>query len=231
MITLRKSQERGHASYDWLNSHHTFSFANYYDPQYMGFKSLRVINDDRVRGGAGFGTHPHRDMEIISYIVDGALEHQDSMGNRSVIQAGEVQRMTAGTGVAHSEYNHSPTDEVRFLQIWLPPTQKGLEPSYEQRQYSEAEKRGAFRLIVSPDGRDESLSIHQNVCLYSTVLKAGETLEHTLSPDLDSWVQVVKGEMTLNDIEMQAGDGAAIENETQLEITAKQDTEVLLFEL
>ena len=231
MITLRKSQERGRASYRWLDSYHTFSFANYYDPQYMGFKNLRVINDDRVIGGAGFGTHPHRDMEIISYVVEGALEHRDSMGNSSVIQAGEVQRMSAGTGVTHSEYNHSPTDEVRFLQIWIPPTQKGLEPSYEQQQYSEAEKRGAFRLIVSPDGRDESLSIHQNIYLYSTVLKAGETLTHSLSPHLDSWVQVVKGEMTLNGAEMNAGDGAAIENETQLELIAQQDTEVLLFEL
>ncbi len=231
MITLRKSQERGHASYRWLDSYHTFSFANYYDPQYMGFKNLRVINDDRVIGGAGFGTHPHRDMEIISYVVEGALEHRDSMGNSSVIQAGEVQRMSAGTGVTHSEYNHSPTDEVRFLQIWIPPTQKGLEPSYEQRQYSEAEKRGMFSLIVSPDGRDKSLSIHQNVYLYSTVLKAGETLTHSLSPHLDSWVQVVKGEMTLNGAEMNAGDGAAIENETQLELIAQQDTEVLLFEL
>ncbi|MBE9040730.1 pirin family protein [Oscillatoriales cyanobacterium LEGE 11467] len=231
MITLRKSQERGHASYDWLNSYHTFSFANYYDPQHMGFRSLRVINDDRVRGGAGFGTHPHRDMEIISYIVEGALEHQDSMGNRSIIRSGEVQRMTAGTGVTHSEYNHSPTDEVRFLQIWIPPTQKGLAPSYEQRQYSAAEKQGAFRLIVSPDGRDKSLSIHQNICLYSTILKAGETLKHSLFENFESWVQVVNGEMTLNDIEMRTGDGAAIENETQLELTAKQDTEVLLFEL
>ena len=231
MITLRKSQERGRASYRWLDSYHTFSFANYYDPQYMGFKNLRVINDDRVIGGAGFGTHPHRDMEIISYVVEGALEHRDSMGNSSVIQAGEVQRMSAGTGVTHSEYNHSPTEEVRFLQIWIPPTQKGLEPSYEQRQYSEAEKRGAFRLIVSPDGRDESVSIHQNLYLYSTVLKAGETLTHSLSPNLDSWVQVVRGEMTLNEIEMYGGDGAAIENETQLELIAQQDTEVLLFEL
>ena len=231
MITLRKSQERGRASYRWLDSYHTFSFANYYDPQYMGFKNLRVINDDRVIGGAGFGTHPHRDMEIISYIVEGALEHRNSMGNSSVIQAGEVQRMSAGTGVTHSEYNYSENDEVRFLQIWIPPTQKGLDPSYEQRQYSEAEKRGAFRLIVSPDGRDESVSIHQNVYLYSTILKAGETLTHSLSPNFDSWVQVVKGEMTLNEIEMYSGDGAAIENETQLELIAQQDTEVLLFEL
>ncbi|MDY6939814.1 MAG: pirin family protein [Cyanobacteriota bacterium] len=231
MITLRKAQERGHSSYSWLDSYHTFSFANYYDPQHMGFRNLRVINEDRVMGGAGFGTHAHRDMEIVSYVVEGALEHQDSMGNRSAIQAREVQRMSAGTGVAHSEYNHSATEGVRFLQIWIPPTHRGLEPSYEQRSFADAEKRGIFRLIVSPDGRDESLSIDRDVYLYSTLLKAGETLKHEMSANRYGWLQIVNGEVTLNDIAMNGGDGAATSDESQLELVAKQDTEVLLFDL
>ena len=177
MIAIRKSEERGHADHGWLNSYHSFSFANYYDPQHMGFKTLRVINEDRVQANQGFGTHSHRDMEIISYVLEGALEHKDSMGTSSIILPGEVQVMSAGTGVTHSEYNHSKTDSVHFLQIWITPNQKGLEPRYEQKMYSAEEKHGNLRLIASQDGRDGSVTIHQDANLYASLLDAGQQVD------------------------------------------------------
>lgn len=231
MLILRKSEERGRANHGWLNSYHTFSFANYQDPKQMGFRSLRVINEDRVAGGAGFGTHSHQEMEIISYIIEGALEHQDSLGTKAVMHTGEVQRMTAGTGIAHSEYNHSDSEPVHFLQIWIPPAQKALTPSYEQQQFTDEEKRGTLRLLVSPDGRDRSLTIHQDAYLYATILSAGDRIQHPLAPDRHAWVQVVKGTVLVNDTPLETGDGAAIGQEEKVAIEATSDAEFILFDL
>lgn len=231
MIVIRQGEDRGHANHGWLDSYHSFSFANYYDPNYMGFRQLRVINEDRISGGGGFDTHPHRDMEIITYIVDGALEHRDSMGNKSVIRSGEVQRMSAGTGIAHSEYNHSQTDPVHLLQIWILPDRRGLQPSYEQRHYSEAEKQGNWRLIVSPDDREKALKIHQNVNVYATVLESGESIDYPILENRYAWIQVVKGEIEANDRVLKPGDGAAIHEEHQLQVKARSSAELLLFDL
>jgi redox-sensitive bicupin YhaK (pirin superfamily) len=231
MITVRKAEERGHANHGWLNTYHTFSFANYYDPAHMGFRDLRVINEDRVRAGMGFGTHPHRDMEIITYVIDGALEHKDSLGNGSIIRPGDVQRMSAGTGITHSEYNPSPSEPVHLLQIWILPAEKGLQPSYEQKMYSAESKRGDFRLIASRDGRDGSVTVHQDMDLYATVLSAGERAVRVLSPDRHAWVQVARGEIALNGAVLKAGDGAAISEENRLAVEAKDTAEVLLFDL
>lgn len=231
MMIIRRDQERGHANHGWLDSYHTFSFANYYDRNYMGFRQLRVINEDRISGGGGFGTHPHRDMEIITYLVEGALEHHDSMGNHSVIRAGEVQRMSAGTGIAHSEYNHSKTDTVHLLQIWILPDQTGIQPSYEQNYYSEAEKRGNLRLIVSPEAQENSLKIHQNMSLYASILEVGESVEYPLTENRHAWIQVVKGEIDLNDHTLKSGDGVAVSEETNLQIKARSSAEFLLFDL
>jgi quercetin 2,3-dioxygenase len=231
MIIIRRAEERGHANHGWLDSYHSFSFANYHDRNYMGFRQLRVINEDRVSGGSGFDTHPHRDMEIITYVVDGALEHRDSMGNSLVIRAGEVQRMSAGTGVAHSEYNHSKTDTVHLLQIWILPDRTGIKPSYEQQYYSEAEKRGNLRLIVSPDDQENALKIHQDVGLYASVLEAGESVEYPISENRHAWIQVVKGEIDVNDRTLKTGDGAAVSEETNLQISAQSSAEFLLFDL
>jgi quercetin 2,3-dioxygenase len=231
MIIIRRAEERGHANHGWLDSYHSFSFANYHDRNYMGFRQLRVINEDRVSGGSGFGTHPHRDMEIITYVVDGALEHRDSMGNSLIIRAGEVQRMSAGTGVAHSEYNHSKTDTVHLLQIWILPDRTGIKPSYEQQYYSEAEKRGNLRLIVSPDDQENALKIHQDVGLYASVLEAGESVEYPISENRHAWIQVVKGEIDVNDRTLKTGDGAAVSEETNLLISAQSSAEFLLFDL
>ncbi|HIK32623.1 MAG TPA: pirin family protein [Oscillatoriales cyanobacterium M59_W2019_021] len=231
MIVIRKAEDRGHANYGWLDSYHSFSFANYYDPHHMGFRQLRVINEDRVSGGGGFDAHPHRDMEIITYVVDGALEHRDSTGNNAVIRAGEVQRMSAGMGIAHSEYNHSQTDPVHLLQIWILPDRRGLQPSYEQRHYSEAEKRGNLRLIVSPDDRENALKIHQDVNLYATVLESGESINYPVLENRYAWIQVVKGEIEANDRSLKTGDGAALYEETQLQIKARSSAELLLFDL
>ncbi len=231
MIIIRQAQERGHANHGWLDSYHSFSFANYYDRNYMGFRQLRVINEDRVSGGRGFGTHSHRDMEIITYVVDGALEHRDSMGNSSVIRAGEVQRMSAGTGVAHSEYNHSKTDPVHFLQIWILPDRIGVQPSYEQHYYSQAEKKGNLRLIVSPDDRENVLNIHQDLGLYATILEAEESVEYPMAENRHAWIQMVKGEMDLNDRTLNSGDGAAVSEERKLQMTARSSAEFLLFDL
>lgn len=230
-IALRKASERGYANYGWLRSYHTFSFANYYDPNYMGFRHLRVINEDRVQGGAGFGAHPHRDMEIISYVLEGALEHRDTMGNGSVIRPGDVQIMSAGTGIAHSEYNHSANNLVHFLQIWILPDRRGLSPQYEQKFYSEAEKQDRWRLIVSPDGRDGSITIHQDVNIYASVLDADSQVVFPVNPNRYVWLQVARGEMMLGDMLLEAGDGAAIGDAESLELVGKEKAEFLLFDL
>ena len=231
MITVRHSHERGHADHGWLDSHHTFSFANYYDPKHMGFRSLRVINQDIVRGGGGFGTHPHRDMEIISYVLEGALEHKDSLGTGSVIRPGDVQRMSAGSGVAHSEYNASRSDPVQFLQIWIVPTERGIAPSYEQRTYPAAEKRGRLRLVASDDGRQGSVRIHADAALYAGLFDGDERAELALAPDRHAWVQVARGKVRVNGRELNEGDGAAISEESALRIEGGEQAEVLVFDL
>lgn len=231
MIHLRHASERGHANHGWLDSYHTFSFADYYDPRYMGFRSLRVINEDRVAPGAGFPTHPHRDMEIISYVLEGGLEHKDSMGTGSVIRPGDVQRMSAGTGVTHSEFNASRSDPVHFLQIWLLPEERGIKPSYEQKTFSDEDKRGKLRLIGSRDGRDGSVTVHQDVNLYATRLDAGESVEHELRPGRHAWVHVARGKAVVNGNELEAGSAAALSNEPKVSIEGVENAEVLLFDL
>jgi redox-sensitive bicupin YhaK (pirin superfamily) len=235
MITLKKSNQRGHANHGWLDTYHTFSFDSYFDPENMGFRSLRVINEDRVAPANGFGMHGHNDMEIITYVLEGALEHKDSMGNIGVIRPGEVQRMSAGTGIRHSEYNHSETDPVHLLQIWILPTSKGIKPSYEQQNFGVEERRNTLRQIAASDaGKNGSkaVKVHQDVNLYSSILQPGESVKYDLAPDRYAWLQVARGSADLNGIELQAGDGAAVEKESALQITGKQkDTEVLLFDL
>jgi redox-sensitive bicupin YhaK (pirin superfamily) len=234
MIQIRRSEDRGHANHGWLDSHHTFSFAGYHDPEHMGFRALRVINEDRVRPGAGFGQHGHQDMEIVSYVVSGSLAHKDSLGNGSVLTSGDVQRMTAGTGVLHSEMNPSLEEPVHFLQIWVVPESRGLEPGYEERNVPEEDKRGGLRLIATGNGAasaGEALKIHQDVDLYATVLEPGESTGLDLRPGRHAWVQVVDGELDLNGEALAAGDGAAIGDESRLDLTAKTDAHVLVFDL
>jgi len=231
MITLRGSEERGHARHGWLDTHHTFSFADYYDPDHMGFRALRVLNDDRVVAGAGFPRHPHRDMEIVTVVLDGALKHKDSMGHGSIIRPGEVQRMSAGTGVTHSEYNHSKSEPVRFLQIWIVPEQRGLEPSYEQRAFATEERQGKLRLVASPDASDDAVTIHQDVRLYSALLSAGEKVSHSLDHARHAWLQVAKGRVRLGEHELSEGDGAAVSEAASIEIEGLEDAEILLFDL
>ncbi|MDC3956454.1 pirin family protein [Polyangium jinanense] len=231
MITLRRSEDRGHANHGWLDSYHTFSFANYYDPAHMGFRSLRVINEDRVSPAQGFGTHPHRDMEILSYVLDGALEHKDSMGTGSVIRPGDVQRMSAGTGVTHSEFNGSRKDRVHFLQIWIVPEARGIAPSYEQKNFSDADKQGRLRLIASRDGRDGSVTIHQDASVYAGLFSEGEEARHTLADGRHAYVHVAKGEVQLGGTVLRAGDGAAVSGEKELVFTGLGKGEVLLFDL
>jgi redox-sensitive bicupin YhaK (pirin superfamily) len=227
MIRVRRAEERGHFDHGWLDTYHTFSFADYHDPDFMGFRSLRVINEDRVEAGRGFGTHGHRDMEIISYVLEGELGHGDSMGTGSVIRPGEVQRMSAGTGVMHSEKNASAMP-VHFLQIWILPERKGIAPSYEQKAFPASERENRLRLVASHDGRDGSLTIHQDVDLYTTNLRDG-SITFDFRPNRYGWLQVARGFITLNDQELRAGDGAAIEKESQ--VTIAGDGEVLLFDL
>lgn len=231
MIKVRKSEERGLAELDWLHSKHSFSFGHYHDPQYMGFGPLRVINEDRVQPGTGFGTHPHQDMEIISYVLDGALEHKDNIGNGSVIRVGDVQRMSAGTGIQHSEYNPSGTDPVHFFQIWIMPDTQGLPPGYEQKAFAGEDKNGRLRLVASRGGRDGSVTVHQNVDLYDSALSAGETVSHELAPDRFAWVQLARGEVTVNGAALSAGDGAAVGEETSVTIEASKDADFLLFDM
>lgn len=231
MIGIRKSDERGHFNFGWLNTYHTFSFGDYYDLDHMGFRSLRVINEDRVRPGRGFPTHPHRDMEIISYVLDGALEHKDSMGTGSVIRPGEVQRMSAGTGVMHSEYNHSPSEPVHFLQIWILPDRQGIKPGYEQKIFAPEEKRGRLRLVASPDGRDGSVVIHQDASLYATLLDPSQEVVHQFRPDRYGWVQVARGAVDVNGRLLGQSDGAAVSQEQTLTIIGREPAELLLFDL
>lgn len=231
MIVLRKAAERGRTLLSWLDSRHSFSFGEYYDPQYMGFASLRVINEDRVSPGSGFPSHPHRNMEIITYILDGALEHKDSMGNGSIIRRGEVQRMTAGSGVTHSEYNASSAEPVHFLQIWIAPNQNGIKPGYQQKIFPDREKRGCWRLVVSPDGREGSLAIHQDAYLYATLLDKGKTLEYAPRPGRRMYLQLVRGEARLNGNPLQSGDGAQIQEESALRLETGDTAEALLFDL
>jgi quercetin 2,3-dioxygenase len=230
MMIVRNSEARGHANHGWLDSHHTFSFGDYYDPSAMGFRALRVINEDRVAPHSGFGAHPHRDMEIITYVLSGELEHRDSLGSVGVLRSGEMQRMTAGTGVRHSEMN-SADQEVHFLQIWILPERKGLTPGYEQKEFPLQERQGRFRLVVSPEGQDGSLKVHQDLRLYSTVLGQGEKTEYTLAPGRHAWLQVARGEGTINGVAVKAGDGVAVSEESRLELSATEPLEALLFDL
>lgn len=231
MFALRRAQQRGHASHGWLNSYYTFSFGDYYDPRHMGFANLRVINDDTVSPSGGFGTHGHRDMEIITYVLDGALEHRDSMGNGSLIRPGDVQRMSAGTGVTHSEFNASDSEPVHFLQIWVLPEQHGLRPGYEQKAFPDEEKRGRLRLVGSRDGRDGSLTIHQDVDLYATLLRAGDSVSHELADGRKGWVQVAQGRAVLNDEQLHPGDGAAIQGPATIRLSGASEAELLLFDM
>ncbi|MBD2306891.1 pirin family protein [Chroococcidiopsis sp. FACHB-1243] len=231
MITLRQSQERGHANHGWLDSYHTFSFANYYDPSHMGFRSLRVINEDRVQPGRGFGTHGHRDMEILTYVLEGALEHKDSIGNGEIVRPGEVQRMSAGTGIMHSEFNSSATEPVHLLQIWILPDRQSLEPSYEQKAFSVAERQGKLRLIAAKDGRNGAVTIHQDVDLYSAILQPQDRVTYQLQPNRYAWLQVARGAVTLNGHHLMAGDGVATSAAELLEISSDRDAEILLFDL
>lgn len=231
MITVRHAAERGNVDLGWLDSKHTFTFGNYHDPEYMGFHSLRVINEDRVQPAQGFATHGHADMEIISYIIEGTLEHKDSMGNGSVMRYGDVQRMTAGSGVQHSEFNPSADEPVHFLQIWIIPDKIGLTPGYEQTHYSRADKHNILRLIASPQGRDGSLTVHQSADIFASNLDAGETVAHQFDDSRSGWIQLVSGVLEVEGNMLRAGDGAAVDNQRTLQLSATEDAEVLLFDL
>jgi redox-sensitive bicupin YhaK (pirin superfamily) len=230
MITIRPAAERGRTQLPWLDSRHTFSFGEYHDPAHMGFRTLRVINDDRVAPGQGFGTHPHRDMEIITYVLEGVLEHRDSLGNGSLIRPGEVQRMSAGTGIRHSEFNSSPDDPVHFLQIWILPESVGLPPSYEQRPLPSG-ARGGLALVGAPDGRAGSLTVHQDVGVYAGQLEPGTAIAHALAGRRHAWLHVARGSATLNGQPLHAGDSAAISDEREVALRAETAAEVLLFDL
>jgi redox-sensitive bicupin YhaK (pirin superfamily) len=231
MLQIIRSEERGQADHGWLKARHTFSFADYHNPELMGFGPLRVINEDRVAPGKGFGIHPHRDMEIITYIIDGALQHKDSMGNGSVIRPGDVQRMTAGTGVRHSEFNASDDELVHLLQIWILPEQNSLAPGYEEKHFSKEERLNRWRLLASRDAREGSLTIHQDVDLYAAVLSSGQSLDHQFESNRQAFLQVVRGTIVIGDDELSDGDGAMLELENALGIVAASDTEMLLFDM
>jgi hypothetical protein len=231
MIQIRKSDDRGRFDFGWLDTRHTFSFGEYYDPRFLGFSALRVINEDVVAGGHGFPTHPHKDMEIITYILEGAIEHKDSLGNGSVITPGEVQRMSAGTGIRHSEANPLPDEKTRLLQIWIFPEKRDLAPGYEQTAFTKEQRQGTLKLVGSHDGRDGSVTIHQDVDLYASLLKPGDTVHHDLKPGRVAWLQVANGALTLNGQALAQGDGAAVAKENALTLSATQDAEILLFDL
>jgi redox-sensitive bicupin YhaK (pirin superfamily) len=231
MIQIRKAAERGHFDHGWLDTSHTFSFGDYYDPEHMGFRSLRVMNDDRVQPGQGFAMHPHRDMEIVTYVLDGALEHKDSMGNGSIIRAGELQRMTAGTGILHSEFNPSKTEWVHLYQIWLLPQRKGLRPSYEEQLVGEDEKQGRFLLVASPEGAAGGLTIHQDARLYLASLSPGEGAAHEIERGRAAWLQVLRGNVSVRGHDLAAGDGVAVTDENAISVQATAPSEVLLFDL
>jgi quercetin 2,3-dioxygenase len=231
MITIRKAEERGHFNHGWLDTYHTFSFDQYYDPAHMHFRTLRVINEDRVAGAQGFPMHSHRDMEIITYILAGALEHRDSMGNGSVIRPGDVQRMTAGTGVSHSEFNPSQTESCHLLQIWIMPNARNLTPGYEQKAFGVEQRKQKLCLIASADGAGESVTINQDARVYASLLDEGQSVAHTLAPGRSAWLQVAQGSLSLNGNRLKAGDGAGITEESRIEISAEQNSEFLLFDL
>jgi redox-sensitive bicupin YhaK (pirin superfamily) len=231
MITVRPGGARGRTALDWLDSYHTFSFGDYYDPEHVAFRALRVLNEDVVAPGTGFGTHPHRDMEILTWIVSGALEHRDSLGTGSVIVPRQMQRMTAGTGILHSEYNPSADAPVHLLQIWILPERRGLKPSYEQRDFPEAGRRGRLQLLASRDGRDSAVTIHQDVNLFATELGAGEAVTHALRPGRSAWVQVTRGAVSVNGKPLRAGDGAALQDEPSVRLESPEGAGVLLFDL
>jgi quercetin 2,3-dioxygenase len=231
MMQIRRNAERGHADHGWLDTYHTFSFADYFDPAHMGFRALRVINEDRVAPGTGFGMHGHRDMEIVTVVLAGALQHRDTLGNGEVLRPGEVQHMTAGTGIRHSEFNPSPTEAVHLYQIWLLPRQTGLTPSYEQKAFPDAEKHNRWRLIASPDGRDGSLTIHQDSRLYLARLNEAQELRHELANGRHAWLQVLHGGASVNGTVLKAGDGAALTDEKAVTVQATEAAEVLLFDL
>ncbi len=228
---IRKAGERGAANFGWLDSRHSFSFGQYYDPEHMGFGPLRVINEDRVAPGGGFPTHPHRDMEIISYVLDGALAHKDSTGVGSIVRAGDVQRMSAGTGVRHSEYNASDHSPVHFLQIWIVPEREGLVPGYEQKRFGAEEKRGRLRLIASRDGREGSLTIHRDVDVYATMLAGGESVSHDVAPGRAAWVQIARGALAVNGVQLEAGDGIAVSDADDLRLEGRGEAEALVFDM
>jgi redox-sensitive bicupin YhaK (pirin superfamily) len=230
-MTLRPASERGHGQHGWLDTRHTFSFSDYHDPRHMGFRVLRVINEDRVAAGQGFGTHGHRDMEIISYVLEGALGHKDSLGNGSVLRPGELQCMTAGTGIRHSEFNPSESERVHFYQIWLLPKQQGLPPRYDQRAFPEEERRGELRVVASPDGREGSLTIHQDAEVRLASLAAGERVTHELAPRRHAWLQVLRGSVQLNGVPLATSDGAAVSDESPLTVLGTESCEVMLFDL
>ena len=231
MITVRPGSERGHFDHGWLDTYHTFSFASYHDPRHMGFRSLRVINEDRVQPAEGFGTHAHRDMEILTWVLKGALEHKDSMGNGSVIRPGDIQRMSAGTGVTHSEFNPSRKELVHLLQIWLLPSQRALTPSYEEKRFEPESRRGVLRLIAARDGRDGAVAIHQDVDLWTALLEPTEAVRHPLAAGRHGWLHVARGKVTANGTKLEAGDGAAFSSEPSVEVKATDRSEVLLFDL
>ena len=231
MLQIRHSEERGAANHGWLNSHHSFSFGSYHDPLHMGFGPLLVINEDRVTPGQGFGTHGHRDMEIISYVLDGALEHKDSMGTGSVLHYGDVQRMSAGSGVRHSEFNHSNTEGLHFLQIWIQPNVTGIAPSYEEKHFTPESKRGKLRLIASSDGRQGSVLIHQDAAIYASILQEGEQLEHALEEGRNAYVHLIRGSLVVNGTPLKAGDALKLTQEAAVTLTQAEDAEVLVFDL
>lgn len=231
MKTLRPARARGHADHGWLDSRHTFSFADYYDPEHMGFRALRVINEDRVQPGRGFGTHAHREMEIVSYVLDGGLEHKDSMGTGSIIRTGDVQRMSAGTGVSHSEYNASKTDPVHFLQIWIMPSARGIAPSYEQKNFPREDRLGKLRVVASPDAEDGSVTLHADARIYASVLEQGDKAELSVAESRHVWVQAIRGRLVANGQELSAGDGLAISDERAVQLDGLEGAEVLVFDL
>lgn len=231
MYRIRRGEERGHFDHGWLNSYHTFSFADYYDPNHMGFRSLRVINEDWVQPGQGFGMHPHRDMEIVTYVLEGELEHGDSLGNGEVLRAGEFQRMTAGTGIMHREFNPSREKPVHLYQIWLLPREKGLKPTYDQRAFPVGDQRGKFRIVASPDGMDDSLVIQQDARISLASLKAGEKTDYSLGTNRHAWLQVLRGSVNIAGNQLKAGDAVAVSNESSLVIDAEKDSELMLFDM
>ncbi|MEQ8855968.1 pirin family protein [Gimesia sp.] len=231
MIRVRKAEERGHADHGWLDTYHTFSFAGYQDPEHVHFRTLRVMNEDVVQPGQGFGTHPHRDMEIVTYVLEGALEHKDSMGNGEVLRAGEFQRMSAGTGITHSEFNPSATEPVHLYQIWLFPESKGIEPSYEQKQFPVSEQQNQLRLVASPEAEAGSLRIHQDARVYLSQIEAEQTVTYELAEGRHAWLQVLRGSVLLNDIALDVSDGAAVSDTRSLKIQATDDAEIMLFDL